>query len=80
MRDQLQADSHLLAREQREKQALERQLEDANFECRKIAVLQHRVDFWSRPAPLLIIKIFARTGAWCSKERRHSHWLVATKS
>ena len=44
MRDQLQADSHLLAREQREKQALERQLEDANFECRKIAVLQHRVD------------------------------------
>jgi len=44
LRDQLHSDSHELSRERREKQALERQLADARYECRKVEVLQHRVD------------------------------------
>ena len=42
--DEWQEDSHELARERREKQALERQLADARYECRKIEVLQQRSD------------------------------------
>ena len=44
LRDQIQEDSHELSRERREKQALERQLADARYECRKVEVLQNRVD------------------------------------
>ena len=44
LRDQIQEDSHEVARERREKHTLERQLADAKYECRKVDTLQHRVD------------------------------------
>jgi chromosome segregation ATPase len=44
VRDQLQESSHERARENRERHALERQLEDAKYECRKIEMLQRRVN------------------------------------